>query len=154
MSNGNEETLLPPFKKKHRSKVKISPPLLPLIDVMFTLLMFFLVAARAITTEGMLPSNLPEVGKSNMTAVAVRISLVSDAAGRPAVYQVEGESRREFQTAEQLHVYLEEIKKRLGPDTPIKISPQSLVRWEDVVNAFNQAQRVQFKKVGFERFNG
>lgn len=143
-----KEEQLAPIKKKHRPAVKINPPLMPLIDVMFTLLMFFLVSSRVRVPEGVLPSNLPEVGSSG-AGVSLKVQLIDGGLEAPAFYRVVGAQQRDCQTAEELYAYLESVKRTVGPDAPVTIAPQLGVRWDYVVNAYNQALRVQFKKVSF-----
>jgi biopolymer transport protein ExbD len=136
------------------AKIKINPPLMPLIDVMFTLLMFFLVAGQ-LRGEGAIPSNLPDIlgaGPSSIKFKITPIRVAVHAAGEnasTAYYQIEG-SQQQWNAPEGLFQYLASFAEKDDPGkVPVIIRPYGPVRWEFVVNAFNQAVRAKYKQVGF-----
>jgi biopolymer transport protein ExbD len=140
-------------KPKQRSPVQIRPPLMPLIDVMFTLLMFFLIAARVRTAEGLIPSNLPELRGAHSTALKItpiRILVHSSGADNELAYFEIENTGYQWNAAEGLYSFLHAYAQREDPArVPIFIKPVGPVRWEHVVNAFNQAVRAKFSQIGF-----
>ena len=160
MANGNPKVVteieVRPYEPKPRRPCKIAPPLMPLIDVMFTLLMFFLIAAKANVPEGLLPANLPELGgpgKADALALdPVKINLLSAGDGQGVLIEVDQGGGRQLNSMAELHAFLQMRQQQLGPDgakAPVLIKPGARVRWEHVVNAFNQAVRARYEKVGF-----
>jgi len=136
--------------RKKCAPAQVRPPLMPLIDVMFTLLMFFLVAAKVRVPEGMIPANLPELGplaagKAPVGKIFVKVVPVG-AYNRDVRFQI---NEKDLASAPDLYLYLTRVKKELGPDVPIILKPDPNVRWVYVVDAFNQAVRLSFTKVGF-----
>ena len=135
--------------RKKCSPAQVRPPLMPLIDVMFTLLMFFLVAAKVRVPEGMIPANLPELGTAPGPGptgkIFVKIVPVG-AYSRDVRFQI---NEKDLASAPDLYLFLTRVKKELGPDVPIILKPDPNVRWVYVVDAFNQAVRLSFTKVGF-----
>ena len=56
-------------------------------------------------------------------------------------------------TAKELYLHLMGVKPDSGKEAdevPVTIQPLGNVRWVHVVNAFNQAVRADYKKVGFK----
>jgi biopolymer transport protein ExbD len=140
-------------KPKHRPPAQIRPPLMPLIDVMFTLLMFFLIAARVRTAEGLIPSNLPELRGAHSTSLKITpIRILVHPSGTDselAYFEIENTSYQ-WPAAEGLYGFLHAYAQREDPArVPIFIKPVGPVRWEHVVNAFNQAVRAKFSQIGF-----
>jgi biopolymer transport protein ExbD len=146
-------------KPKQRPPVQIRPPLMPLIDVMFTLLMFFLIAARVRTAEGLIPSNLPELGgahaKASLKITPIRILIhPSGGDGESAYFEIES-TGYQWNAVEGLYSFLHAYAQREDPaKVPIFIKPVGPVRWEHVVNAFNQAVRAKFSQIGFSPTSG
>jgi len=52
----------PPRKRREKPKVKMQPPMTPMIDVTFQLLLFFLLTCEFRETEGNIPGTLPSKG--------------------------------------------------------------------------------------------
>lgn len=142
--------------RKHRPAPKIQPPLMPLIDVMFTLMLFFLIAARVRGAEGMIPANLPNLGgpeKSSRGIVdKIFIGLQPSGAANEGVTISVGENS--VADANQLYLKLEAAKRLAGEEAVVIIKPHPQVRWTHVVNAFNQAVRCKFKEIGLAPSSG
>ena len=136
--------------RKQRPAPKIQPPLMPLIDVMFTLMLFFLVAARVRGAEGMIPANLPNLGgpgAARTIADPIFIGLQPSGAANEGVTISLGENP--VADAGQLYLKLEGAKRLYGEAAVVIIKPHPMVRWTHVVNIFNQAVRCHFKEIGF-----
>jgi len=144
---------VPPRKKRPKPSVKMQPPLTPMIDVTFQLLLFFLLTFTFREAEGLIPGTLPQGDLAAAAAVdAPPIYIVvrpspGDTLG--AVYEVRGE-HMQIREAERLYQLLLGRREVAGSTrSPVVIQPRADVRWEHVVNAFNQAVRAKYKKIGF-----
>lgn len=144
-----------PRKKKEVETTKIHPPLLALIDVLFTLMMFFIIAARTKLMEGEIPGSLPKIGgpaaASSTTPQAITITVRPIGDGTFACqFDLDGQA---FTEPAQLYEILRRKQQAYGPGTadtvPVVIRPIQGARWKWVVEAFNQALRAQFKEIGF-----
>jgi len=142
---------VPPRAKRQRPKPKLQPPLTPMIDVTFQLILFFILSTEFRANEGMIPGTLPQTGgvaaASNVRLDPIEISV--RASGESAVYEMSGADVG-ITSPEELYGYLKARQNALGTaEVPVVIKPQPDVAWEFVVEAFNQALRARFKNIGF-----
>jgi biopolymer transport protein ExbD len=132
-----------------------------MIDVIFLLLIYFVVTASFAEDEGVLTARLPQQqGESRQTdttppptqplRIILRSTGHSDALitvpGAPSVL---GFSQLQA-TLDQL--VLDPDRGRRGifePDHPVLIQPDGQVRWQHVVDAFNAAVAARFSNVSF-----
>jgi len=68
------------FLKRPKAPLRIQPPLIPVIDVVFNLLIFFMLLPSTAAGEGYLTTNLPTssgpvAGKPQLTEVRLRVQL-------------------------------------------------------------------------------
>ncbi|MCE5277296.1 MAG: biopolymer transporter ExbD [Planctomycetaceae bacterium] len=145
---------VPPRKKRERPKAAMQPPMTPMIDVTFQLIIFFLVGFQMRETEGLIPSALPQgdIGKSAepeiFKKVFIRVQAQGDLKDR-AVYQIK-ETLIQTTDPEELRVYLEGQKQSQNSDkVPVVIQADGDVQWEFIVEAFNAAVRAKLKNVAF-----
>jgi biopolymer transport protein ExbD len=164
-------------KRRRRPKVKMQPPLTPMIDVTFLLLIFFLVAAN-FRAEANIPGAIPQAeGPGRPGPIPVFVIVRQEGArekSKPVyVVKVTGENEIQVQEkagqsyeqyriamAEALYQELDGIRKRFGEDqkVPAIIRPEvdyqssgySYVMWRYVVEAYNQARRAGFTEMGFQ----
>ncbi len=145
-------------RKKHASTA-IQPPLTPMIDIVFQLLLFFLLACQFRADEGQIAANLPDISGPPPKTISVDpIDITLRAAGSDdlGVLITVQHTDAPLTTAEELYNYLMQMKPRHGEkadgpsEVPVTIKPLGNVRWNHVVNAFNQAIRADYKKVGFK----
>ena len=140
--------------KRERPKPKMQPPLTPMIDVTFQLLLFFLLTFTFREAEGNIPGTLPEEGTGGVSA--------QEMLDRPIIVNLRPTGdRREFviyeiselsvspRDAKELYAQLVMRRGQLGKQVPVVIKPRGDVRWQFVVEAFNQAVRAQFENIGF-----
>ena len=127
----------------------------PMIDVVFQLLIYFIVTASFAIDEGLLTAQLPERGQAIEEGPPpedpIRISIASFGE-EPGAYQIRLDRRpienfrslgQELISIQQLPAYSEE--------TPVIISAGPDVRWQHVVNAVHASRRVAgFLSVGFD----
>jgi len=129
-----------------------------MIDVVFLLLIYFIVTASFAVDEGIITANLPR-GQAMVTPEQkfkdLNIRLASSG-GIDCQISLEGLGRRP-KNFRQLVQVLEEIqndpsRNRFGnypPDNPVVIKPDGPVRWQHVVDAFNAAVKARYSKVSF-----
>ena len=145
---------IPPRKKRGRPKPKMQPPLTPMIDVTFQLLLFFLLTFQFREREGQIPGSLPQQGQGGADMkkeleMPIRISLRPvDASGERVIFEVEGEPHA-IESAARLGIVLLRRAAKVGTDVPVIINSRDDVQWRWVVEVFNQSVRAKFKNVGF-----
>jgi biopolymer transport protein ExbD len=139
--------------------VRYTPNVTPLIDVMFLLLLFFLLTTKFRQEEGAIPGTLPALGKSFASEAAEElpppINVTINPVGRDNVdasYQVSG-VEVSVGNAEELYKDLMGRGKAFSQHemekVPVVIKPRSDVRWGFVVEAFNQTYRAKYRCILF-----
>ena len=155
-----------PFRKRRLLPgAKMRLQITPLIDVIFQLLIYFIVTASFLMGEGALPANLPDgEGQAVSTAVhpeqplRVLLTPIGNASVR---IDVEG-FRKTTSSFSQLQGYLAALQydPKLGrkgffkPGNPVVIQPMGQVRWQHVLNAFNSAVAVGYENVSLAKLSG
>ena len=149
----------PPRKSRGVRKTNMQPPLTPMIDVTFQLLLFFLIACQFRQDEGQIPGSLPDTGEGVVVRDPVelkelRIELrpnASEVEGRKVTYFIGGPRGLGAADPETLFTKLKQHQEQFGgsTDMPVIIEPLDKVPWLYVVEAFNQCIRAKFKKIGF-----
>lgn len=147
--------------KKHPKPlpVRYTPNVTPLIDVMFLLLLFFLLTTKFRQDEGAIPGTLPALGQSfggqSAEELPPPIKVKIEPRGQDAleaVYQISG-IEVSVGNADELYTKLHQRSQPYN-DTdvakvPITLNARSDVRWGFVVEAFNQASRARFRTILF-----
>lgn len=138
-----------------RGSANLQPPMTPMIDVTFQLLLFFLLTCEFREPEGMIPGTLPGGGPPPGDVVplpdAIHIRLIPSADRQSASYQLTGVSTV-ITSVRELGNLLQVRQEQLGSrEVPVVIFPNPDVPWGFVVEAFNQAKRARFSKIGFDR---
>jgi biopolymer transport protein ExbD len=145
--------------RKRRAKsgraVTMQPPLTPMIDVVFQLLLFFLLATRFVKMEGQIQARLPRLkGPAAVKVMPIRVRLTAVGAQRDGVQiAIEG-SDELIPDFVKFHAVLATERLRYGATSgkvPVIISPESDVAWQHALDAFNQAVRAKFEDVAFGR---
>ena len=143
----------PPRKRRQASK-KMQPPLTPMIDVTFQLLLFFLLTFTFREQEGQIRGALPKKGSGGVAEKEklkepIRIHILPSNNRKDAIFEVEG-VHEQITNGEQLYQFLIQRKQALqSAEGPIIIRPDAYVRWQHVVEVFNQAVRAKFENIGF-----
>jgi biopolymer transport protein ExbD len=142
-------------QKRKASGKGVQPPLTPMIDVTFQLLLFFVTACEFRETEGLIPGTLPAKGTIMQIVTdvpppdPVRIRLRPSVDRESANYEVTGVAVV-ITSPEELYQSLEARKRQLETaKVPVVILPGAEVPWRFVIEAFNQAVRAKFEKIGF-----
>jgi biopolymer transport protein ExbD len=143
----------PPRKRRGRAKAKVQPPLTPMIDVTFQLLLFFLLTTQFRQEEGAILGSLPQKGGvsagQTVPLQPIKLSVRPTGADRAgAVYEIQGHGVG-ISSPQTLFEVLKGSQSAMGTEVPVIIQPQPDVRWQYVVEAFNQAVRAEFENIGF-----
>ena len=153
----DDETIqqVPSREKRAKAKQRMQPPLTPMIDVTFQLLLFFLLTCEFRESEGGIPGTLPVEGNLvgpppvDLVLDPIQVRLRASHDRSLASYEMTGVSVV-INSPKELFEYLKARQDRLGTDeVPVVILPNQDVPWEFVVEAFNQAVRARYKKIGF-----
>ena len=146
-----------PSKKEKKGKPKKypQPPMTPMIDVTFQLLLFFILTCEFRETEGAIPGTLPSKGSVAQSVTdtpppdPIQIRVIPSANRESATYEMTGVGVT-IQTVHDLGQLLQQRREQIGSaDVPIVIFPSQDVSWGFVVEAFNQAKKAKFLKIGF-----
>lgn len=144
-----------PSKKKGKPKPPPQPPMTPMIDVTFQLILFFILTFEFRESEGMIPGTLPSKGAIAQSVTEppppdpIQIRVIPSADRDRASYEMTGVGVA-IATPRDLGQLLQQRRQQIGSaDVPIVIFPSPDVPWGFVVEAFNQAKRAEFKKIGF-----
>lgn len=144
-------------RRKNRGAAKtMQLNLTSMIDIIFLLLIYFVVTATFAIDEGVITATLPggppppddvpdpkeplEIILTSFDQAGVRIGVGADA---PGSFAELGQllQTMQFNEGNSAGVYKD--------DHPVVIKPDGTVRWQHVVNAFNQAVRAKYKNVSF-----
>ncbi len=143
---------LAPFRRPAPMRLNLTA----MIDVVFQLLIYFVVTASFAQGEGVLKARLPGEGRGPVVGppppaaeLTVRVASVGTYAYRLTL-EPGGLAPTSFHELADL---LERLKTVYGPDTPVIIQPGHTVRWQHVVNAFNAAVRARYENVAFATAN-
>lgn len=150
--------------RRAKPKPKIQLQLTSMIDVIFQLLIYFVVTASFAVDEGVLTARLPE-GTGTVTQQLetnpVKLEVILRTSG-PAGVQIEirGLGSRDTQNFAQLRQLLKSLRHSpqntsgtFASDSPVIIEPQGEVRWQHVVNAFNAAMAAGYENIRFKQAN-
>lgn len=146
-----------------RFSARIGLQVTPMIDVVFLLLVYFIVTTPFQFGEEVYRMDLPqrgpgEVDPFDLADEPLRIA-VDSAADDPDGYtlRIEGPFDQP-QSFDDLRVFLDDRRIRpstfdglFAADHPIIIEPARTARWEHAVEAFNAAARARYTNITFEQ---
>jgi len=142
-------------RKKRSLSTVITLNLTPMIDVVFLLLFFFMVASRFQAFEGMLPARLPAqsaVATHQVPRSPIRIRFLYDeATPGQCLTTIDRLNESPFAVG-RLTSELKKIHERIpgfDQDTPVHLLADDNVPWDHVVNAYNAAMAADFEKIFF-----
>jgi len=122
------------MSRKRRGRHEATIDLTPLIDVVFLLLIFFMVSTNFVR-ESQLRITLPEASAEAAEEAPAKIELLVDKSGE---YAVDGRVMINDQL-ETLVLALSEAKKRAAPDAVLIITADALSSHQSVVRAMDAA---------------
>ena len=120
-----------------------------MIDVVFLLLIFFVITASFTFDEGTLLATMPGNTKGiDPPPPLVRVDLTSADDGVTYSLRVDG---RPIDSATALADYMNHRVRagQMAKDDLVQISPQGEVRWQHVVNVYNACVSAQLEQVAF-----
>ena len=149
--------------KKPPTPAKMQPPMTPMIDVTFNLLIFFILTPSFDQTEGYLTTNLPKSsgpvpGEKQITEVRLKVELFDvsqdgqyvDGAKNEFCSITFNETQNLGANFDALRAALEEKRAAgLAATTPILISPTMACRHKWVVRAFDAAVAARYTNIQF-----
>ena len=148
--------------KKPSDPTKMQPPMTPMIDVTFNLLIFFILTPSFDQTEGYLTTNLPKSSGPNpgpqVTEVRLKVELFDvsqdgqyvDGAKNEFCSITFNETQNLGANFDALRAALEEKRAAgLAATTPILISPTMACRHKWVVRAFDAAVAARYTNIQF-----
>ena len=137
-----------------REKTKIQPPMTPMIDIIFQLLIFFLLTPSFQSHEGYLTTNLPrdqgprQAPRENLERI--KIDLLDEGNEGEGVSIILNDTQSLGDNFENLRAALEGFRAQgLQPSHPVLISPTMAVRHKFVVRAFDAAVTARFTSIHF-----
>jgi biopolymer transport protein ExbD len=146
-----------PRQKRDIESASMQLNLTSMIDIIFQLLIYFVVTSSFAANEGVLASELPYGGQSSspmeMPPMNLSVSLATPGGDPTAVnLAVNGRAVASFTALEDKLIALQDNPERgrNGPfasDDPVKIKPRRQVRWQHVVDAFNAAMSARYTDV-------
>ena len=132
--------------------------IIPLADVTFLLMVFFVIAGTFRFGEGILNSRLPSIGSARAGGISVPLPLtpitvrVQQTGPEPADFamSVEGVAQRPASFSE-LAAILRDLQQQAGFDAEslVVIRSDADVQWDHVVNCLNAAKRAGYANVAF-----
>ena len=147
-----------PFRNRRQGHHRMQLRMVPMIDVVFLLLVFFLLAANFRSREGYLPAELPtqaaEAEQMELEPLQVHLGSVSDGGCRvqvasdAAVIILPDSSEAGF---EQLSRNVLEVIHAHGRtlDDAVKIIPERGTKWDHVVKTYNALWHVDLRNIIF-----
>lgn len=155
ISSSDEHAMLDPRKSTKRPNSVEELNLTSMLDVIFQLLIFFVLTASFAVGEGLLPADMP-VGQGPSAKVEIPpvppIEIILQSDGADGVRILIGPSAFPSFGAlfKDLHARHQANGGTHPKDGAINIAPDANVRWEHVVNAMWQCVRARFSNVNFK----
>ncbi len=142
----NQHMRLP--NKVSSSKAVFSVRMTPLIDVIFLLMIFFMVTIKFKEPEGSLTNRLPERGgniianhKQDWEIVRLKIKLVITSGDAPLIYLQE----RPISSYNELARFLDQLPK----DILLVIEPEAKVPYKYIIGVYNTCKKVNRQNIVF-----
>lgn len=130
--------------------------LTPMIDVIFNLLVFFVVGTRFAEVEGLLASELPAApaagARTAIPLMPIRVRLAADTSDPDAcLIRIDNTAAvpRSFRDLTELLLRLKGEHTGFESDTPIVIIADGDIHWQHVVNAFNAGKAAEYRNISF-----
>ncbi|MBI1826766.1 MAG: biopolymer transporter ExbD [Planctomycetes bacterium] len=141
--------------RSRRNSESIHLNIVPLVDVTFLLMIFFVIAGAFERWEGMLESKFPRTQGGGISTplplspVTLRLQTTGQGAD-DFLATVDGTEIR-TQSFEELATRLHDLQQNpaYSSDTPVVVMSEPRVRWDHVVNAWNAALRAGYQNVVF-----
>ncbi len=163
LAGGMDETVhhVSPRSRREVGSSKMQPNLSSMIDVIFQLLIYFVVTANFAVGEGVITAKLPQADEGAAATAAPPEKPLNILISSAGTYQYNiaiegmGQAPRNFtelaRLLESLQLNPANPNGSYKDDNPILIKPDGQVRWQHVVNAFNAAVKARYRNVSFAK---
>ena len=140
-------------RKKGVGGEQMELQLTSMIDVIFQLLIYFIITANFVVDEGVIKATLPgdaaptpPTNEIPPVPTNIRITTSDDGIN----YQLYVDSTQVDNISELYGVLYSRMQSgRMKVDTPVNIHANKTVRWQHVMNVYNACVRADLEKVGF-----
>jgi len=152
----HKEQLYLPLRRRQPLTRRMQLQMVPMIDVVFLLLIFFLLSANFRSKEGFLPAELPRQithsRQMEMEPLLVRVLSQPDGScriqiGPEAALTIEPEIETFEAVSRQLQKVLDNQGRHL--DDPIKIVPAISTKWDHVVKTYDAIWQINAHNIIF-----
>jgi biopolymer transport protein ExbD len=139
---------------KPKRPADMQPPMTPMIDCTFNLLIFFLLTPSFSLVEGYLTTNLPMSGQHRMEVgpppLPLKVELIDQGDRGEGVEIILPGGRSLGADFAALRTALKDMQQRgLAADTPVLLSPTTRCRHKWVVEAFDSVVAARFMDIRF-----
>lgn len=134
-----------------RGRQKIELKMTSMIDIVFLLLIFFVVTATFTVEEGTLLATMPgNTGKVGPPPPPVAIELTSSDDG--VTYSLKVDGSQVYSASELSALMTSKLQRgQMANDDLVMIRPQGHVRWQHVLNVYNACVSAELEQVSFAR---
>lgn len=144
---------------RHRDRVRMQMSIVPLIDVVFLLLVFFLLTASFRPQEGFLPTRLPQQSAtaepSELEPVPIRVTTMPNGdcqvqigSLEPMLISAEATAEGFSQVRDAMYHYVF-VQQGRTTENPIKLIPTVQTKWDHVVKTYHCLWQLNLTKVIF-----
>ncbi len=149
-----------PPHKRHKLRALVGQlNITSMIDVVFLLLIYFVITVNFVVDEGVIMTDLPQFSTEHRVMPPITIGVRSGYGENSCVITYNDAVLPSF-TALRARLEQEQdnpAKGRTGiygTDYTVKIAPSQFVRWQYTLNAFNAALRAGYTNVSFDALPG
>lgn len=148
----------PRRRRAPRETTVLNLAVVPMVDIVFLLLTFFMCTTTLRRAEGLLPSQLSQHGRSGAPNAAAEVPLtplivhLSQSGPGPRDYVLRVENFANVPTTfPELAAFLKDVQTTAGfdADTPVIIQTDGEVLWDHVVGCWNAAVRAGCRRIAF-----
>ena len=124
----------------------------PMIDIVFNMLVFFVVCSTFVEPEGWLQTRLPRSQGLSAGAVVpitpIKVRLLPGATDEDVQIQIDNFPQG-IPSFDRLYEILLSMRQDSGDEVPVVLLAVGEVRWQHVIDAYNQAVRARCKNIQF-----
>ncbi|MEM1354099.1 MAG: biopolymer transporter ExbD [Planctomycetota bacterium] len=138
-------------RKKGVGGEQMELQLTSMIDVIFQLLIYFIITANFVIDEGTIKAKLPgDSAVAKKLEEKIPTNIYIETSGDAIDYELRVDNTPVESISELYGVLYSRLESgRLDADDPVTIHPQGRVRWQHVVNVFNACVRADLESVAF-----
>jgi biopolymer transport protein ExbD len=147
-----------PSGPRHRSRVRMQMSIVPLIDVVFLLLVFFLLTASFRPLEGFLPTKLPQQSAtaepSELEPVPIQVFTLPNGdcqvqigSQNPILISADAMAEGFLNVKDAIHNLF--VQQGRTTENPIKLIPTAQTKWDHVVKTYHCLWQLNLTKVIF-----